>query len=141
MTFDTDADHVLLCRESSGTWTLERWTCVQGVWLSKVLLTRTPASGHKLGRPIVPFGAEGLGYTLVLDIASYSPTTYTSYLTDARLVRDMAAATGSTITTSTTSTSTSTTEPDTTTTEPDTTTSSEDTTTSTDDTTTTTAGG
>ena len=39
----------------------------------------------------MPRGAEGLGYTLVLDISKYSDTRYTDYLADARLVRDLGA--------------------------------------------------
>ena len=91
VTFDSDANHLVLSRESAGTWTYERWTCSAGTWSSDVLLTRTAASGHKLARPIVPRGAEGLGYTLVLDISKYSDTRYTDYLADARLVRDLGA--------------------------------------------------
>ena len=89
VTFDGDANHLVLCRESSGTWTYERWNCAAGAWSSDVLLTRTPASGHTLARPIVPRGAEGLGLTLVLDISTYSDTRFTDYLADARLVRDL----------------------------------------------------
>jgi hypothetical protein len=106
MTFDTDANHILMCRESSGTWTLERWTCTAGVWSSSILLTRSASSGHKLARPIVPVGSEGLGLTLVLDVASYSATSYTSYLTDARLVRDLTSISGSTTTSTASTTST-----------------------------------
>ncbi len=94
MTFDTDANHVLLCREAAGTWTYERWTCTGASWVREVLVTRDPASGRKLGRPIVPRGAEGLGLTLVLDIAHYSATRYTDYLADAMLVRDLGAYSG-----------------------------------------------
>jgi hypothetical protein len=86
--FDGGADNILLCREAGGTWTLERWR--RGTtWSTDVLLTRT--DGRKLARPIVPRGSEGLGYVLVLDIHSYSATSYTSYLADARLVRDLGA--------------------------------------------------
>jgi len=91
VTFDTDADHLLLCREDAGTWTYERWTRAAGGWATEVLVTRDVTSGRTLGRPIVPRGAEGLGLTLVLDIAHYSATRYTDYLADAMLVRDLGA--------------------------------------------------
>lgn len=86
--FDGGPDSIVLCREASGTWTLERWRH-DGAWHTNVILTRE--DGRKLARPIIPQGSEGLGYTLLLDIHSYSATSFTSFRTDARLVRDLGA--------------------------------------------------
>lgn len=87
MAFGATDNEVYLCRESSGTWTLERWTTpVAGQpWsLAEVLETRT--DGNKLGRPIMPRNGEGYGHIVYGDYHLYNPDNYFDYYADQMMI-------------------------------------------------------
>lgn len=81
MTAGANKDEVWLAREASGTWTLERWTKTDGVWsLADTVATRT--DGEKLGRPQVPWGAEGTGLFTGIEYFLYPSDTFMNYYGD-----------------------------------------------------------
>lgn len=85
--FDTGPTDVVLVREHTrrgapGTWTLERWKD----WRYEEILRVD--DGRKLGRPIIPTGAEGTGLVLVQELDQYSMTGYKKWQSSIRLLRD-----------------------------------------------------
>jgi hypothetical protein len=83
--FGATSDEVFLTRESSGTWTLEKWTRSAGVW-SLADTLRTVSGGKKLGRPQVPFLGEATDHVLVLEYAQYATDAYYDYYADELLL-------------------------------------------------------
>jgi len=85
MAFGATDNEIYLCRESSGTWTLERWTATANVW-SYIETLETRTGGGKLGRPIMPRKGEGEGHLIVGDYHRYVPENYYDYMADQTLV-------------------------------------------------------
>lgn len=75
--FGESDDAVYLAREASGRWALERWDkhATFGWYVSREIDTKHTI---KLGRPLVPWGAEGDGILTAIEYAYYG-TGSTSY--------------------------------------------------------------
>lgn len=81
MTSGANENEVWLAREASGTWTIERWTKTGAAWsLADTIATRT--AGEKLGRPQVPWGAEGTGLFTGIEYFRYPSDTFMDYYGD-----------------------------------------------------------
>lgn len=79
--FGATGNEIFLCKESSGTWTLERWTRVGSTWSLDRTVHTAPA-GKKLGRPRIPYLGELTDHLLVLEYGQYSEDNYWDYYAD-----------------------------------------------------------
>jgi hypothetical protein len=79
MCFGVDHNTVYLVRESSGTWTLERWAWTgSGYAHAATLITGT----EKLGRPQVPWNNPSSGIVMVGRYHRYTSGGYNDYMAD-----------------------------------------------------------
>ncbi len=83
--FGGNDDSVWLARESSGVWSMENWKKVNGVWgLSETIKL---SSDGKLGRPQIPWGAEGTGLFTGIEYWRYATDTYEDYYGDQMVIK------------------------------------------------------